>query len=158
MYTEQIEKALGALREDIDGLTGLPGSRKFASELSDLKQDFNALLDALDDAEQSQAEAARDVFDLRYRRLAGISEEMTALARKRPESPCNVFKLRQVNGILQPLKDELEAYQGDSLPLADEDAALSYSDVSLLVRSYLDLSAVYAARRYSLRYYDNKKR
>ena len=87
MYTEQIEKALGALRKDIDGLTGLPGSRKFASELSDLKQDFNALLDALDDAEQSQAETARDVFDLRYRRLAGISEEMTALARKRPESP-----------------------------------------------------------------------
>ena len=96
MYTEQIEKALGALREDIDGLTRLPGSRKFASELSDLKQDFNALLDALDDAEQSQAEAARDVFDLRYRRLAGISEEITALARKRPEATCLTAELRIV--------------------------------------------------------------
>ena len=55
------------------------------------------------------------------------------------------------------LKEELDVCFDADLDLADEDASLSYSDLSFLLRSYLDLSSAYARRRYGLSYEENGK-
>lgn len=101
------------------------GGVKLANEVPNLRQDLNAFLEAVDDvmrekAEQEEmeevaAQEARCDYDLRHRLLVALAEEMTPLARKRPDSPCNVFKLHQVNQVLLSLKDELEVFQADSL-------------------------------------------
>ena len=79
------------------------------------------------------------------------------LARKKPDSPCNAYKLHQVNQVLRCLNPELEACFGVPLDIPDEDASLSYSDLSFLLRTCQDLSAAYARRRYRLNYEENGK-
>lgn len=166
MYSNDMTRAAERLERDLKTLSK-KGGVKLANEVSDLRQDLNTFLEAVDDvlrekaeqeeAEEAAAQEARCDYDLRHRLLVGLAEEMTPFARKRPDSPCNVFKLRQVNQVLLPLKDELEAFLGETLSLADEDAALTYSDVSILLRGYVNLSTVYARRCYDLRYDENGK-
>ena len=154
-----MEQVIARLHEDIDGIEKLPGSRKLAAAVTLLREDLDEFLASFSDyiaGLQKKEESARDQFDLRYRRLIGLAEEMTAFSRKRPETACNAFKLLQVNQTLQPLKEEMEPYLDVELPLAEGDG-FSYSDVSLLIRSYLDTGAVYARRRYGLHYYENGK-
>ena len=150
MFTDEMEEAIDKVQEFIDKIREI-GSKKVLAVMPDLEEWLDNLLRASEKAMKSrelEEQTAKEHFELYHRRLTGISEEFTALARKQPESRCNPFKLEQVNQILRPLKEELEAYLGEPLSLADGDAALTYSDVSLLLRNYLDLSDVYAPRRY----------
>ena len=104
-----------------------------------------------DDRTEADAEAALDEwekFELRYGQLAGLSEQFSALGRKRPESCCNAFKAQQVNRVLRPLRDLMEEDMG----LVSEEGEQSYSDVSLLIRGYMDLCAFFASRQYGRRY------
>ena len=104
-----------------------------------------------DDRAEADAEAALDEweeFELRYGQLAGLSEQFSALGRKRPESCCNAFKAQQVNRVLRPLRDLMEEDMG----LVSEEGEQSYSDVSLLIRGYMDLCAFFASRQYGRRY------
>lgn len=153
MYTDEMEEAIDKVQEFVDKIREI-GSKKVLAVMPDLEEWLDNLLRASEKAIKSrelEEQTAKEHFELYHRRLAGTSEEFTALARKQPESRCNPFKLEQVNQILCPLKEELEAYLGEPLSLADGEAALTYSDVSLLLRNYLDLSDVYAPRRYHLR-------
>ena len=100
---------------------------------------------------------ARLNYDLAHRRLIGLVDEIRPLARKQPDARCNEYKLRRVNQVLLALKEELDVCFDADLDLADEDASLSYSDLSFLLRSYLDLSSAYARRRYGLSYEENGK-
>ena len=59
------------------------------------------------------------------------------------------FKAEQLNRVLEPLKEEMEADMGTSLPLVPEDGSLSYSDVAVLLRSYQDVCASYVRRHYN---------
>ena len=159
MLTPGMEQTILKLHEDLDTMETLPCNRKMAAALSGLREDLDAFLDsfaACVDGLQAKKESDRELFDLRYRRLTGLAEEMTAFARKKPEAVCNAFKLAQVNQALLPLKEEMEPYLDISLALCDGEG-FSYSDVSLLLRSYLDTGAVYARRRYGLNYYENRK-
>ena len=90
----------------------------------------------------------KEEFQLRYARLAGLSEQFTALGRKRPESACGTFKAQQVNRILQAVKELLGEDAGFALPLVSETGEQNYGDVSLLLRGWLDLCADYAWRHY----------
>ena len=104
-----------------------------------------------DDRAEADAEAQLDEweeFELRYGQLAGLSEQFSALGRKRPESCCNAFKAQQVNRVLRSLRDLMEEDMG----LVSEEGGQSYSDVSLLIRGYMDLCAFFAARQYGRRY------
>ena len=87
----------------------------------------------------------------------GLVDEIRPLARKQPDARCNEYKLRRVNQVLLALKEELDVCFDADLDLADEDASLSYSDLSFLLRGYLDLSSAYARRRYGLSYEENGK-
>ena len=150
MFTDEMEEAIEKVQEFIDKIREI-ASKKVIAVMPDLEEWLDTLLRASEKAIKSrelEEQTAKEHFELYHRRLTGISEEFTALARKQPESRCNPFQLEQVNQILRPLKEELEAYLGEPLSLADGEAALTYSDVSLLLRNYLDLSDVYAPRRY----------
>ncbi len=160
LYSDKVIERMESLRTDLAALRQLPGSKKLEAGLNTLEADLDRFLEACEERLRERSEKlqnAQDAFDLQHRQLLGISEEIGVLARKRPEQPLGSFKAQQVNLVLQPLKDEMEASLGMTLCLADENGAHSYSDVSLLVRNYLDLSAVYALRRYNLRYYDKAR-
>ena len=87
-------------------------------------------------------------FELCYSQLAGLAEQFSALGRKRPESACGTFKAQQVNRVLRPLRELMEEDMG----LVSEEGEQSYSDVSLLIRGYMDLCAFFASRQYGRRY------
>ncbi len=160
MSTNRVEETREILEADLDALRQLPGSKKYLAQIAALElhlDDFvEACVDEMRGIEEEEL-TAREMFDLRYRQLVGLSQEIGALARKKPEQACNAFKAQQVNLVLRPLKDEMEEELDLTLSLVPEDASLSYSDVSLLVRNYLDLSAVYALRQYDLRYYEKNR-
>ena len=166
MYSGKMVKKLTELKAAIKAAANKGGVR-MAVEVADINQALSEFLDALNEDFQKQAEeeretedeeeARRATYDLHHRRLIGLAEEIRPLARKRPDSPCNAYKLQQVNEVLSLLKEELDACFNADLALADEDAALSYSDVSFLLRNYLDLSAAYARWRYRLHYDENGK-
>jgi len=166
LYSEKMVKKLTELKAAIKTATNKGGVR-MAVEMADIHQALSEFLEALNEDYQKQAEeereaedeeeARRATYDLHHRRLIGLAEEIRPLARKRPDSPCNAYKLQQVNEVLSLLKEELDVCFNADLALADEDASLSYSDVSFLLRNYLDLSAAYARWRYRLHYDENGK-
>ena len=166
MYSEKMVKKLNHLKAAIKTASNKGGVR-MAGEMADINQALSEFLDALNEDFEKQAEeereaadeeeARRATYDLHHRRLIGLAEEIRPLARKRPDSPCNAYKLQQVNEVLFALKEELDVCFNADLALADEDASPSYSDVSFLVRNYPDRSAACARRRYRLRYDENGK-
>ena len=87
-------------------------------------------------------------FELCHSQLAGLAEQFSALGRKRPESACGTFKAQQVNRVLRSLRELMEEDMG----LVSEEGEQSYSDVSLLIRGYMDLCAFFASRQYGRRY------
>ena len=120
----------------------------------DTEAEVNAGADAEaepDSEAEAAAEAALDEweeFELRYGQLAGLAEQFSALGRKRPESACGTFKAQQVNRVLRSLRELMEEDMG----LVSEEGEQSYSDVSLLIRSYMDLCAFFASREYGRSY------
>lgn len=161
LYTDRVKDAIAVLKTDLEEMNDLSSDPEMDRAISDLKVHLDDFLDActesLEEQEEEEEEEEADeaeLFDLRHRQLVGLAEEIAVLARKRPEQPCRAFKAEQVNLVLRPLKDEMEEALGMTLRLVDGDGSLSYSDVSLLLRTYLDLSAVYALRHYQLEYYE----
>lgn len=90
-----------------------------------------------------------DSFRLLHRQLAGYAVEFSHFADRRPEAPCKPFKARQLNRVLRPLKDLMEADMAVPLLLVSEEEGHSYSDVMVILRSYLDVSAAFVHRHYS---------
>ena len=149
---ESIRDEIRASLNEIWDSTNRRGIRDAVSAVSDkldrLCECYEELLAETDTEEMSEQE----IFELRYRQLAGLVDEVTAIARKKPEAPCKSFKAEQANQVLRPLKELMEEDMGVSLSLVSEKGAHSYSDVSLILRGYLDVSSVYARRHYSLNY------
>ena len=155
LYTDRVKDAIAVLETDLEEMNDLSSDPEMDRAISDLKVHLDDFLDAcVESLVEQEEEGEAELFDLRHRQLVGLAEEIAVLARKRPEQPCRAFKAEQVNLVLRPLKDEMEEALGMTLRLVDGDGSLSYSDVSLLLRTYLDLSAVYALRHYQLEYYE----
>ena len=57
-----------------------------------------------------------------------------------------------MNRVLEPLKTLMEQDMGIELSLISEENEQTYSDVSLLIRMYLDLGASFAWRHYNKKY------
>ena len=90
-----------------------------------------------------------DAFRLIHRQLAGYAVEFSHFADRRPEAPCKPFKARQLNRLLLQLKDLMEEDMGVPLLLISEEEEHSYSDVMVILRNYLDVSAAFVHRHYS---------
>ena len=93
MFTDEMEEAIDKVQEFIDKLREI-GSKKVLAVMPDLEEWLDNLLRASEKAIKSrelEEQTAKEHFELYHRRLTGISEEFTALARKQPESRCNPF-------------------------------------------------------------------
>ena len=152
LYTDRVKDAIAVLKTDLEEMNDLSSDPEMDRAISDLKVHLDDFLDACVESpveQEEEEEGEAELFDLRHRQLVGLAEEIAVLARKRPEQPCRAFKAEQVNLVLRPLKDEMEADMGTSLPLVPEDGSLSYSDVAVLLRSYQDVCASYVRRHYN---------
>ena len=90
-----------------------------------------------------------DSFRLIHRQLSGLAVEFSHFADRRPEAPCKAFKARQLNRVLLQLKELMEEDMGVPLLLVSEEEEHSYSDVMVILRTYLDVSAAFVHRHYS---------
>ena len=98
-----------------------------------------------------EAKLKTEPFRLLHRQLASFAEQFSSLAAARPERPCSAFKVQQLNRVLSPLRSLLaedETLFPASLPLVSGTEEHSYSDVLLILRSYLDVCADFASRHY----------
>ena len=89
-----------------------------------------------------------DAFRLIHRQLSGLAVEFSHFADRRPEAPCKAFKARQLNRVLLQMKELMEKDMNVPLPLVSEEEEHSYSDVMVILRTYLDVSAAYVHRYY----------
>ena len=152
LYTDRVKDAIAVLETDLKEMNDLSSDPEMDRAISDLKVHLDDFLDACVESrveQEEEEEGEAELFDLRHRQLVGLAEEIAVLARKRPEQPCSAFKAEQLNRVLEPLKEEMEADMGTSLPLVPEDGSLSYSDVAVLLRSYQDVCASYVRRHYN---------
>lgn len=159
VYTDKMKSSFLLVEEDLEELKKL-GSQKLQAKLDHLVTDVHAFLDAADEAMDvwdAEELSAYEHFDLLFHRLVGLAEELCVLGLKRPESVCNAFKIRQVNEILQPLREKLEKQFRQKLPLLEEAEKPSYSDVALLLRNYLDLCTFYMKKRYGTTYHEKRR-
>ena len=95
-----------------------------------------------------EARGEWDAFRLRHRMLAGLAMELSHLAEREPEQVCGAFKARRLNQVLRPLKEQMEEDMGVPLSLVSEEGENTYSDVSLILRIFLDVCAAYVRRHY----------
>lgn len=138
--------AMDTLRELYDDAFKVKAGEEDEEEEEEEGEDAD---EAEEEARKEAAAAAlreKEEFTLHYTLLVGLADQFTALGRKRPESACNAFKAQQVNRVLLPLK----ALTEEDVDLVSEEGEQSYSDVSLLLRGYMDLCSHYARRRYGL--------
>lgn len=152
LYTDRVKDAIAVLKTDLEEMNDLSSDPEMDRAISDLKVHLDDFLDACVESpveQEEEEEGEAELFDLRHRQLVGLAEEIAVLARKRPEQACSAFKAEQLNRVLEPLKEEMEADMGTSLPLVPEDGSLSYSDVAVLLRSYQDVCASYVRRHYN---------
>ena len=159
VFTDEMKESHLLLEKDIEELKKL-GSKRLQAKLEHLEGDLGSFLDAVAEAMDvwdAEELSEYEEFDLLVHRLAGLAEELCALGLKRPESVCNAFKIRQVNEILQPLREKLEKQFRQKLPLLEEAEKPSYSDVALLLRNYLDLCTFYMKKRYGTTYHEKRR-
>ncbi|MBR4474953.1 MAG: hypothetical protein IKS55_15130 [Oscillospiraceae bacterium] len=143
-----VANALDHLRGLYDEAVGDEGEEEDKGADEDADEVGNEEKDEYERKDAGAALIGKEEFMLRYAQLAGLSEQFTALGRKRPESACGTFKAQQVNRVLLPLKEQIK----ENLDLVSEEGEQSYSDVSLLIRGYMDLCSGFALRHYRLKY------
>ena len=151
LFNDTMLERMENVKADLAALRQLSSNKKLETGLHALEVDLDRFLDACEERVTQQEEreqSARDLFDLRHRQLAGLAVELGTLAAGRPEQACNAFKAEQLNRILRPLKEQMEEDMGVSLSLVDGDGSLSYSDVAVILRTYLDVSAAYVHRHF----------
>ena len=142
----------------VDALQALLKTEKQRAALSSLWESMvewrDAYLELLGEQAEEEASvkeaAEEDTFRFLHRQLAGFAEKFTAFSRGRQECVCKAFKAQQVNAVLRPLQALMEADMGVPLPLVSEEEQHTYSDVSLLLCTYLGVGASYARKHFCL--------
>ena len=158
MTDKEILEIEDRLVSKVDALQALLRTEKQKAALSSLWENImewrDAFLELL--GEQVEEEAAKkeaseeETFRFLHRQLVGFAEKFTTLSRGRQECVCKAFKAQQVNAVLRPLQALMEADMGVPLPLVSEEEQHTYSDVSLLLCTYLGVSASYAHKHFRL--------
>ena len=88
------------LTEDRDTLYYAANALHFLQSLYDICEAVIA---------RHEARGQWDSFRFLHRQLMGLALEFTGLASRRPEQACSAFKAEQLNRVLEPLKEEMEA-------------------------------------------------
>ena len=155
MTDKEIVEIENRLVSRADALEALLKTGKQKAALSSLWEGVVEWRDAyqglLGEREEKEATEKED-FEFLHSRLMGYVSQFSDLGRGRQESVCRPFKASQVNSVLRPLKALMEDAEGVPLPLVSESEEHTYSDVSLLLCTYLGVSAAFAKRRFGLEY------
>ena len=154
MEDYSFEEEMRKSRDSIKKMREFTDDEWFLSHLRGVSNSLENIQELYEEALRYNGAALkdRDRFELCYAQLAGLNEQFTAFGRKRPESACGSFKAQQVNRVLEPLKALMEEDMGIALSLISEENEQTYSDVSLLLRTYLDLGSSFAWRHYKKKY------
>ena len=159
MTDQDIMNLRERVRERLDALEETLKLKKQHAALSALRDGLNeydagwvGFLEEKLAGETETGEADQVVFEALHGRLVALADGFSDLAKRYAERPCGVFKARQFNAALRPLRELLEADTGAPLPLVSEEEQNTYSDVSLLLCAYLGVSASYAKKRFDLDY------
>ena len=93
-----------------------------------------------------------DQYELLKPLLEASYKEMQELSKKKPESPLNVYKVKMINRILEPIKELLkEQSVYPFLDTLDQDTLPSNSDVVLIQSQYIQALEMYY-RKYNSGY------
>ena len=122
MASEEMDRALTRVKNAIKKLSA-KGGVKLASEVWDVNEALAAYQGAVEEVLKRYEDVAQEAAD----------EEALA---------------RRLNLVLRPLKEEMEEVMGVPLSLIPEESLLSYSDVSMILRTYLDVCEGYVRRFY----------
>jgi hypothetical protein len=83
----------------------------------------------------SDTEASK--FEMLEKLLASIYGEMKEFSKKKPDEPLNKFKIKNINRVLEPIKDILKNEPSNEfLDLLDEESLPSYSDCILIIGQF----------------------
>jgi len=78
-----------------------------------------------------------DKFEMLEKLLTSIYEEMKEFAKKKPDEPLNKFKVKNINRVLEQVKDLMKNEPtNDFLDLLDEESLPSNSDCILIIGQF----------------------
>ena len=155
MNKRKVDELRHRVQSSLAEALDLTKNRKLQDCILAAYNDAEALCDTYEEEIQGYEALAlseQETFEFLHRQLVGFAEEVTALARKKPEGCCNLFKARQMNQVLSRLKDLMETDMELSLSLVSEEEEHTYSDVSLLLGSFVAASGIFARRKFDLNY------
>lgn len=90
-----------------------------------------------------------DQYHLLNPLINGIYNEFKELSKKKPETVLNVYKVKVVNRILEPIKKLLEEEEViEFLDILDQDDLPTNSDVILILNQYLRALKMFYSRYY----------
>ena len=76
-------------------------------------------------------------FEMLEKLLASIYEEMKEFSKKKPDEPLNKFKVKNINRVLEQIKELLKSEPtNEFLDLLDEDSLPSNSDCILIIGQF----------------------
>lgn len=88
--------------------------------------------------------------------LASVYLEMKEFSKKKPDEPLNKFKVKNINRVLEPIKEILKGEPTISfLDLLDDDVLPSNSDAILIIGQY---TAAMERFKDKYNYYDRERR
>lgn len=121
-----------------------PGIPKCATLASQIRDDVDVIVKALDEKEDMEA-TDEEQFNLLAKLLGGLYAEFSSLAKKQPDALTNAFKTSRVNRVLSPLKQIMASEDStqylDLLQEADDGQAngkgrSTYSDAVIIMSQY----------------------
>jgi hypothetical protein len=83
------------------------------------------------------SEADVNKYEMLEKLLASIYEEMKEFSKKKPDELLNKFKVKNVNRVLEPIKEIMKGEPtNDFLDILDEDSLPSNSDAILIIGQF----------------------
>lgn len=149
---QEIRRDLGFLRnKHLHELEQLPGNAKCSTLADRMEENLEFILDNYEELlSNKEAAANQEHFNLLSGLLDGLTREIAVLSRKQPDGLVNSFKVRQINRVLQPLKEMMveEPYAAflDLVAVVEErtdKSRNSYSDVAVVLSQYKEACVKY---------------
>jgi len=101
---------------------------------------------------------AVDQYKLLNPLLTGIYKEMQELSKKKPDSPINVFKVKSINRILEPIKEMLQEEKTYLfLDILAVDDLPTNSDVVMILSQYTKAMGIFKEKYYTYSSSDGHK-
>jgi len=95
------------------------------------------------------SEADVSKYEMLEKLLASIYEEMKEFSKKKPDEPLNKFKVKNVNRVLEQIKEIMENEPtNEFLDLLDEDSLPSNSDSILIIGQFNAAMAQFRSKYY----------